>query len=107
DNYICCPFEQVFENEHLVRYFCAANDGDKWFACLVKYFFRTLHFGFHQQSKHLFIAWKEFCNYSGGRMCPMGRPKCIININISQGSQFFSESLITFFFFLVKPEVFK
>ncbi len=84
NNNISSTFQQIFYNKNFIRHFCATNNGNKRFLCIVHYFFSAGYFCFHQQAKHSFFCRKKFGDYCSRGVCAVCCTKRIVYIYIAQ-----------------------
>jgi hypothetical protein len=70
-------------------------------------FFGGYYFFFHEEAEQFLAGGEEIGDHGGGRMGTMGGTEGIVHIYIAELGKFFGKFFISFFFFLVKAEVFE
>ena len=107
DDDIGGAFEKIFDDKDLIGDLGAADDGDKGFLRLVQDFFGAEYLAFHQQAEHPLVLGEELSDDGGGCVGAVGGAKGVVDIDVAEFSQFFGEGLVTFFLFLMKPQIFE
>src|ERR1041384_6464603 len=68
DDDIAGPFQQIFNDEYLIRDLCSPDNRSKRLRTTVQYLLRGLDFSFHQQTKHFFVRGEKLSDHSGRGM---------------------------------------